>query len=80
MEKLPGGGCVFRGGRAEEKVQQIFQSKQQENMEKLYRKIEQEMEREEKEGLIGGLRASRGVRIRSILGRVGGQKKKMKRK
>ena len=50
MEKLPGGGCVFRGGRAEEKVQQIFQSKQQENMEKLYRKIEQEMEREEKEG------------------------------
>ena len=28
----------------------IFQSKQQENMEKLYRKIEKEMEREEKEG------------------------------
>ena len=50
MEKLPGGGCVFRTGKAEEKTQQVFQGKQQESMEKLYRQIEEEVEKEEKEG------------------------------
>ena len=53
MEKLPGGGCVFRTGKAEEKTQQVFQGKQQESMEKLYRQIEEEVEKEEKEGTIG---------------------------
>ena len=53
MEKLPGGGCVFRTGKAEEKTQQVFQGKQQESMEKLYRQIEEEVEKEEREGTIG---------------------------
>ena len=50
----------------------IFQPKQQENMEKVYRKIEQEMGREEK----GGERDWGGrLGIKSILGREGGQDK-----
>ena len=53
MEKLPGSGCVFRTGKAEEKTQQMFQSRQQESMERLYRQIEEEMEKEEKEGRRG---------------------------
>ena len=51
MEKLAGGGCVFRSGKEEEKVQQSFQSQQQESMEKVYRLIEKEMEKDEKEGI-----------------------------
>lgn len=41
---------MFRTGKAEEKMQQTFQAKQQGSMEKLYRQIEDEMEREEKHG------------------------------
>ncbi|XP_052797202.1 uncharacterized protein LOC128229360 [Mya arenaria] len=53
MEKLSGGGCLFRSGSAEERARREFESRKQTEMEKLYSRLQEEMEiedRQEKKG------------------------------
>lgn len=52
MEKLPGGGSVFRTAQAEEKFSQLHQKQQQDAMESLYRKLEKDFDKEDFEGKI----------------------------
>ncbi|XP_033750181.1 breast cancer type 2 susceptibility protein homolog isoform X2 [Pecten maximus] len=49
MEKLSEGGCVFRTGLAEDKFQHQHQQHRQEEMEKLYAKLQREFESEDAE-------------------------------
>ncbi|XP_060591856.1 uncharacterized protein LOC132746650 [Ruditapes philippinarum] len=48
MEKLNGGGCVFRTRRCEDRERQEFDTRKQREMEKVYRQMEQTAEKEEK--------------------------------
>ena len=50
MEKLPGGGCMFRSQRNEDKARQEYEHIKQSEMEKLYRKIEEQMAFENVQG------------------------------
>jgi len=50
MEKLAGGGCVFRSSLAEERAQREFENRKHAEMEKLYTLIQGEMEAEERTG------------------------------
>jgi hypothetical protein len=50
MEKLSGGGCVFRTRRCEDRERQEFDTRKQREMEKVYRQMEQTAEKEEKLG------------------------------
>ena len=52
MEKLPGGGCVFRSCRDEEKVQLQYQTQRQAEMEKLYNQIQEQIEKEQRQGTV----------------------------
>ncbi|XP_061173343.1 breast cancer type 2 susceptibility protein-like, partial [Saccostrea echinata] len=49
MEKLPGGGSIFRTAQAEEKFSQLHQKQEQEAKETLYRKIENKFDKEDYE-------------------------------
>ena len=50
MEKLPGGGCTFRSQRNEDTARQEYEHIKQSEMEKLYRKIEEQMAFENVQG------------------------------
>ncbi|KAL3866219.1 hypothetical protein ACJMK2_043541 [Sinanodonta woodiana] len=49
MEKLHEGGCVFRNETAEMRERQNHENQQQDNMERFYQNMEQQMEKEDKE-------------------------------
>ncbi|KAK3602522.1 hypothetical protein CHS0354_029340 [Potamilus streckersoni] len=49
MEKLPEGGCVFRNETAEIRERQNHENQQQDNMERFYQNMEQQMEKEDKD-------------------------------
>ncbi|XP_060073629.1 breast cancer type 2 susceptibility protein homolog [Ylistrum balloti] len=49
MEKLSEGGCVFRTGQAEDRIQHKYQQHRQDEMEKLYAKLQKEFELEDVE-------------------------------
>lgn len=50
MEKFEGGGCIFRTGRCEDRARQEYEVKKQTEMEKLYRQMENMVEKEQKQG------------------------------
>jgi len=63
MEKLTGGGCVFRSSLAEERAQREFDNRKHAEMEKLYTLIQGEMEAEERTGRNFGFISSRRSNI-----------------
>lgn len=46
MEKQSGGGCVFRNQRDEDRVQQDHEQSRHTQLEKLYCKLEEQIEKE----------------------------------
>lgn len=50
MEKLEGGGCTFRTSKCEERARQEFENRKQAEMEKVFRLVESEAEKDEVKG------------------------------
>ncbi|XP_053405054.1 uncharacterized protein LOC123565454 [Mercenaria mercenaria] len=48
MEKFEGGGCIYRTSRCEDRARQEFETEKQQEMEKVYRQMENMAEKEEK--------------------------------
>ena len=46
MERVVGGGVVFRNGRVEEGAESLYQARRQREMEKVYQRVQREMEDE----------------------------------